>query len=30
MQDKETPRRLHTALEQPSRLQGVAFQHETD
>ena len=29
-QDKETPRRLHTASEQPSNLQGVAFQHETD
>ena len=29
-QDKETSRRLHTASEQPSHIQGVAFQHETD
>jgi hypothetical protein len=29
-QDKETPRRLHTASEQPSNVQGVAFQHKTD
>jgi len=29
-QDKETPRRLHTASEQPSNIQGVAFQHKTD
>ena len=29
-QDKETPQRLHTALEQPSNVQGVAFQHKTD
>jgi hypothetical protein len=30
VQDKETPRRSHTASEQPSNVQGVAFQHETD
>ena len=30
VQDKETPRRSHTASEQPSNLQGVAFQHNTD
>src|SRR5688572_11557161 len=30
MQDKETPQRLHTASDQPSNVQGVAFQHETD
>jgi hypothetical protein len=29
-QDKETPRRLHIASEQPSNLQGVVFQHKTD
>ena len=29
-QDKETPQRLHTASEQPSNVQGVAFQHKTD
>ena len=29
-QDKETPRRSHTASEQPSNVQGVAFQHQTD
>src|SRR5918999_5003180 len=29
-QDKETPRRFHIASEQPSNIQGVAFQHETD
>ena len=29
-QDKETPRRLYTASEQPSNVQGVAFQHKTD
>ena len=30
VQDKETPRRSHTASEQPSNVQGVAFQHQTD
>ena len=30
VQDKETPRRSHTASEQPSNVQGVAFQHKTD
>ena len=30
IQDKETPRRFNTALEQSSNVQGVAFQHETD
>jgi hypothetical protein len=29
-QDKETPQRFHTASDQPSNVQGVAFQHETD
>ena len=29
-QDKETPWRFHIASEQPSNIQGVAFQHETD
>jgi hypothetical protein len=29
-QDKETTRRSHTASEQPSNVQGVAFQHQTD
>ena len=29
-QDKETPRRLHTASDQSSNVQGVAFQHKTD
>jgi hypothetical protein len=29
-QDKETPRRFTIASEQPSNIQGVAFQHETD
>jgi hypothetical protein len=29
-QDKETPQRFNTASEQPSNVQGVAFQHETD
>jgi hypothetical protein len=29
-QDKETPQRFHTASDQPSNAQGVAFQHETD
>ena len=29
-QDKETPQRFHTASTQPSNVQGVAFQHETD
>ena len=29
-QDKETPRRSHTASEQPSNVQGVAFQYKTD
>jgi hypothetical protein len=30
VQDKETPRRFTIASEQPSNIQGVAFQHETD
>jgi hypothetical protein len=30
MQDKETPQRFNTASDQPSNVQGVAFQHETD
>ena len=30
VQDKETPRRSHTASEQPSNVQGMAFQHQTD
>jgi len=30
VQDKETPRRSHTASKQPSNVQGVAFQHQTD
>ena len=29
-QDKETPQRFNTASEQPSNIQGVAFQHKTD
>src|SRR5919106_1452010 len=29
-QDKETPRRFTIASEQPSNVQGVAFQHKTD
>ena len=29
-QDKETPPRFNTASEQPSHIQGVAFQHKTD
>jgi len=29
-QDKETPQRFNTASEQPSHIQGVAFQHKTD
>ena len=29
-QDKETPQRFNTASDQPSNVQGVAFQHETD
>ena len=29
-QDKETPQRFHTASDQPSNVQGVAFQHNTD
>ena len=29
-QDKETPRRSHIASDQPSNVQGVAFQHKTD
>ena len=29
-QDKETPQRFHTASDQPSNVQGVAFQHKTD
>jgi hypothetical protein len=30
VQDKETPQRFNTASDQPSNIQGVAFQHETD
>jgi hypothetical protein len=30
MQDKETPRRLHTASGQASNITGGAFQHETE
>jgi len=30
VQDKETPQRFHIASDQPSNVQGVAFQHETD
>ena len=30
LQDKETPQRFNTASSQPSRVQGVAFQHKTD
>jgi hypothetical protein len=30
VQDKETPQRFNTASSQPSNVQGVAFQHETD
>jgi hypothetical protein len=30
VQDKETPQRFNTASDQPSNVQGVAFQHETD
>jgi hypothetical protein len=30
VQDKETPRRFHRASEQPSNVQGVAFQRGTD
>ena len=30
VQDKETPQRFNTASEQPSNIQGVAFQHKTD
>jgi hypothetical protein len=29
-QDKETPPRFNTASEQPSHIQGVAFQYKTD
>jgi len=29
-QDKETPQRFNIASEQPSNIQGVAFQHKTD
>ena len=29
-QDKETPQRFNTASEQPSNVQGVAFQRKTD
>jgi hypothetical protein len=29
-QDKETPQRFHTASDQPSNVQGVAFQYKTD
>jgi hypothetical protein len=29
-QDKETPQRFNTASEQPSNIQGVAFQRKTD
>jgi len=30
MQDKETPRRFTIASEQPTNVQGVAFQHKTE
>jgi len=30
VQDKETPQRFNTASDQPFKVQGVAFQHETD
>jgi hypothetical protein len=30
VQDKETPQRFNTASDQPSNVQGVAFQYETD